>query len=149
MDTKSTESAGDAPLVGRRTTLRAAGAGFGLWFLTSTNGRSMAVEAPAPSALGMASPSSLDPHDIPKYQTPMLMPPVMPKGGQDQGCMSGPNGDYYEISMRQFSQQILPAGLPATTVWGYGAVTAEVSADLLLHHAPVLHDRGHGTAPVR
>jgi spore coat protein A len=30
--------------------------------------------------------------------------------------------DYYEISMRQFQQQILPAGLPKTTVWGYGAV---------------------------
>ena len=26
--------------------------------------------------------------------------------------------------MRQFQQQILPAELPATTVWGYGAVTA-------------------------
>ena len=24
--------------------------------------------------------------------------------------------------MKQFEQQILPAGLPTTTVWGYGAV---------------------------
>jgi FtsP/CotA-like multicopper oxidase with cupredoxin domain len=30
--------------------------------------------------------------------------------------------DYYEIAVRQFSQQILPADLPATTVWGYGSV---------------------------
>ena len=26
--------------------------------------------------------------------------------------------------MKQFSQQILPAGLPRTTVWGYGAVAS-------------------------
>ncbi len=30
------------------------------------------------------------------------------------------NFDYYEIAMQQITQQILPAGLPATTVWAYG-----------------------------
>jgi bilirubin oxidase len=30
---------------------------------------------------------------------------------------------YYEIAVRQFRQQVLPAGLPATTVWSYGSVT--------------------------
>ena len=41
--------------------------------------------------------------------------------------------------MRQFSQQILPAGLPATTVWGYGAVNGAGSKNgLLLHNAPSL-----------
>jgi len=30
--------------------------------------------------------------------------------------------DYYEIAVRQFRQQILPAGMPATTVWSYGSV---------------------------
>ena len=39
----------------------------------------------------------------------------------------GKNADYYEISMKQISQQILPAGMPPTTVWGYGAVTSESS----------------------
>ena len=34
------------------------------------------------------------------------------------------NIDYYEIAMRQFMQQVLSAGLPATTVWGYGTRTA-------------------------
>ena len=28
---------------------------------------------------------------------------------------------HYEIAVRQFVQQILPAGLPATAVWGYGS----------------------------
>jgi FtsP/CotA-like multicopper oxidase with cupredoxin domain len=29
--------------------------------------------------------------------------------------------DYYEIAVRQFDQQILPPGLPRTTVWSYGS----------------------------
>jgi len=36
----------------------------------------------------------------------------------------GKNIDYYEIAVRQFQQQILPAPMPATTVWSYGAVGA-------------------------
>jgi spore coat protein A, manganese oxidase len=28
---------------------------------------------------------------------------------------------YYEIAVRQFSQQVLPGGLPVTTVWSYGS----------------------------
>ena len=66
---------------------------------------------------------TLDPVDVPKYQTPLLIPPVMPRAGTIKR-KGGKNADYYEISMKQFSQQILPAGLPATTVWGYGAVAA-------------------------
>jgi bilirubin oxidase len=41
------------------------------------------------------------------------------------GSVTTPDGgtaEYYEIAMRQFEQQILPEGLPKTTVWGYGAV---------------------------
>jgi bilirubin oxidase len=30
--------------------------------------------------------------------------------------------DYYAIAVRQFQQQILPTGMPATTVWSYGSV---------------------------
>jgi spore coat protein A len=61
---------------------------------------------------------TLDPASVLKYQTPMLVPPAMPRAG----VLGTPEGqvDYYEISMRQFQQQILPPGLPATTVWGYG-----------------------------
>ncbi|HSI97533.1 MAG TPA: multicopper oxidase [Gaiellaceae bacterium] len=29
--------------------------------------------------------------------------------------------DYYEIAVRQFEQQILPSGLPMTSVWSYGS----------------------------
>ncbi|MHB1134624.1 MAG: multicopper oxidase family protein, partial [Chloroflexota bacterium] len=33
----------------------------------------------------------------------------------------GKNGDYYEIAVRQFQQEILPPSLPQTTVWSYGS----------------------------
>src|SRR4249920_1356232 len=61
---------------------------------------------------------ALSPLDIPKWQTPMLIPPQMPRAGVllSRGSLI----DYYEIAVRQFSQQILPTGLPLTTVWGYG-----------------------------
>jgi spore coat protein A len=88
----------------------------------------------------MVSPlatATLNPVSIPKYQTPMLIPPAMPRAGTIKQ-MGGPNVDYYEISMKQFPQQILPAGYPATAVWGYGAVTADSKRGLLLHNAPSL-----------
>jgi FtsP/CotA-like multicopper oxidase with cupredoxin domain len=80
---------------------------------------------------------SLDPLSIPKYQTPLLIPPVMPRAGSIV-LRGGKNADYYEISMRQFGQQMLPAGLPPTTVWGYGAVASQSKNGLLLHNAPSL-----------
>lgn len=55
---------------------------------------------------------TLDPLTIPKYVTPLVIPPVMPNDGI---------ADSYKIAVRQFSQQILPVGLPATTVWSYGS----------------------------
>ncbi|MDH3262253.1 MAG: multicopper oxidase [Acidimicrobiia bacterium] len=91
---------------------------------------------------------TLDPHSVPKYQTPLLIPPVMPKAGTIKN-KDGKNADYYEISMKQFAQQILPAGLPATTVWGYGAVTADTKRGLLLHNAPSLTIEAKHNRPVR
>ena len=52
---------------------------------------------------------TLDPIAVPKYQTPLLIPPAMPKAGTVK-LKGGKNADYYEISMRQIAQQILPAG---------------------------------------
>lgn len=51
---------------------------------------------------------------IPKYVEPLVIPPVMPP----MGTLSGET--YYEIAVKQFKQQVLPAGYPKTTVWGYG-----------------------------
>jgi FtsP/CotA-like multicopper oxidase with cupredoxin domain len=72
----------------------------------------------------------------------------MPKAGTVK-LKGGKNADYYEISMRQFSQQILPASLPATTVWGYGAVASASRRGLLLHNAPSLTIEAMWNRPVR
>ena len=91
---------------------------------------------------------TLGPGSVPKYQTPLLIPPVMPTAGRIT-LTGGKNADYYEISMKQFPQQILPAGLPTTTVWGYGAVTADRRRGLLLHNAPSLTIEAKWGTPVR
>jgi len=98
--------------------------------------------------LAQISGGTLDPNLIPKFQTPLLIPPVMPKAGRIV-VRGGKNVDYYEISMKQFEQQILPAGLPATTVWGYGAVSSESKRGLLLHNAPSLTIEARWNTPVR
>jgi spore coat protein A len=91
---------------------------------------------------------TLDPAAVPKFATPLLIPPVMPKAGTVKQN-SGPDADYYEISMKQFSQQVLPAGLPATTLWGYGPVTSASKSGLLLHNAPSLTIEATAGTPVR
>ena len=69
-----------------------------------------------PGAFAAIPGGSLDPTEIDKFAMPLVIPPAMPKTGQVSGV------DYYEIAVRQFQQQILPAGMPATTVWSYGSV---------------------------
>jgi spore coat protein A, manganese oxidase len=60
--------------------------------------------------------SILEAKDIPKYISALVIPPVMP-----QTTSPDANVDYYEVAVRQFKQQVLPVGLPVTTVWGYGS----------------------------
>ncbi len=54
----------------------------------------------------------IDPTTLPKYVTDLVIPPVL---FDDQGKKSN-----FEISIRQFSQQVLPPGYPETINWGYG-----------------------------
>ena len=96
-----------------------------------------------PKVYGQIPGGTLDPGSVSKYQTPMLIPPAMPRAGIFRKF------DYYEISMKQFSQQILPPGLPATTVWGYGAVKSLNKKGLLLHNAPSLTIEARHNRPVR
>ncbi len=67
---------------------------------------------------------TLDPTLVPKYVTPLVIPPVMNNTGV---------ANDYDIAVRQFSQQILPGGIwntingradvyPPTRVWSYGPV---------------------------
>ncbi|MHB8857656.1 MAG: multicopper oxidase family protein [Bellilinea sp.] len=68
-----------------------------------------------------ASIATLDLTQIQKFVTPLVIPPAMPRTTKIKQ-KAGKNIDYYEIAVRQFQQQILPAGMPATTVWSYGSV---------------------------
>ena len=70
-----------------------------------------AETSPSPEAEGPSQ--RLDPLEIQKYSTLLFIMPVMPP-------VSSSQADQYEVAVRQFSQQVLPADLPATTVWGYG-----------------------------
>jgi FtsP/CotA-like multicopper oxidase with cupredoxin domain len=120
----------------------AGGASAGFYLFGRLPGMSTQV------ALAAISGGTLDPAAVSKYQTPMLIPPVMPRAGTIT-MPGGKPGDYYEISMRQISQQILPPNLPPTTVWGYGAVKSASKRGLLLHHAPSLTIESKWNRPVR
>lgn len=116
-----------------------AGAGFVL-YAYAPGGATRAVAA--------IPGGTLDPLAVPKFVTPMLVPPVMPRAGTIKR-KGGKPVDYYEISVRQLSQQILPVGLPATTVWGYGAVQSASRRGLRVHHAPSLTIEARWKRPVR
>lgn len=100
----------------------------------------------ASAAVGAAGPS-LDPASIPKFVTPLLVPPVMPRAGKIR-MTRGKNVEYYEIAVRQHDQQVLPVGLPATTVWGYGPRVAQGGGPLVFN-APSLTIEAKVGTPVR
>ncbi|GAA2228374.1 multicopper oxidase domain-containing protein [Kitasatospora cystarginea] len=73
---------------------------------------------PAETALPVRAAGALDPTKVEKYVAELVIPPVMPRDYRDRKA----DVDRYTIGVRQFRQQVLPPGNPATTVWGYGSV---------------------------
>ncbi len=70
-------------------------------------------------ALAQVPGGTLPPGSIPKYVTPLVIPPAMPRAAAPPAVRSI---DYYEIAVRQFRQNILPAAMGlTTTVWSYGS----------------------------
>ncbi|HSL28244.1 MAG TPA: hypothetical protein VK900_03505, partial [Anaerolineales bacterium] len=128
-------------MLSRRDFLKLSGAGLLSLYATSRGKLTLRAQAQIPGG-------TLDPHDVPKFVSPLLIPPVMPRAGTIRK-RRGKNADYYEISMKQFAQQILPAGLPPTTVWGYGAVRSASKKGLLLHNAPSLTIEAQAGRPVQ
>jgi spore coat protein A, manganese oxidase len=126
-------------MISRRDFLKLSGAGI-LSLYGATRGK-FALRAQAQIPGG-----TLDPLSVPKYVTPLLIPPAMPRAGKVT-VRGRKNIDYYEIAMRQFQQQILPAGMPITTVWGYGPKTAQNGPQIF--HAPSLTIEAKADTPVR
>jgi spore coat protein A len=91
-----------------------AGAGVGLLMWRYVGGSLRA----RPAGAGV-----LDPAAIPKYVTPLTIPPAMPLSGR-AAKKKGKGAEYYRIGVRQFRQHVLPAqmGLKPTRVWSYGSV---------------------------
>ena len=83
-----------------------------------------------------ATPPLLDASGIAKYVSALLVPPAMP-------VTSGGAVDRYVLGLRQLRQQVLPRGLPATTVWAYGSETSSGT-----HHAPTLSIEATAGRPV-
>jgi FtsP/CotA-like multicopper oxidase with cupredoxin domain len=90
---------------------------------------------------------TLDPNLIKKFKTPLFIVPAMPKAGKIK-LKGGKTADYYEVSTKQFSQQILPTGLPTTTVWGYGPVHSVEGKGPHDYHAPSLTIEAKWDVPV-
>lgn len=63
-------------------------------------------------AVAVIPGGTLDPKTVPRFVTPLVIPPPMPNNGTPH---------HYDITVKQFTQQILPTGFPMTTVWSYGA----------------------------
>ena len=123
----------------RRSFLKLTAAGALALYVSSRGGA-------APRLLAQVPGGTLDPTLIPKYVTPLLIPLTMPRAGKIK-ITGGKNIDYYEIAMRQFQQQILPPGLPNTTVWGYGPKVAQNGPAIF--NAPSLTIEAKYNTPVR
>jgi FtsP/CotA-like multicopper oxidase with cupredoxin domain len=127
-------------LFSRRGFFKIGAGGASLYLVQKLGGESqVAHAAPIPGG-------TLDPDAVDKFVTPLLVPPAMPRAGEIH-APGGPSIDYYEIAVRQLTQQILPAGLPATTVWGYGPAAAHGGP--VLFHAPSLTIEAEHGRPVR
>lgn len=80
----------------------------GFWYGNSAH---LKIDSENTLSLKVGNPN-IDPKTVPKFVTPLVIPPAMPNNGISYN---------YDIIMKQFSQQILPNGFPQTTVWSYGA----------------------------
>ena len=117
-----TESSGR--VVGRRSFLVLTASGILTLYAGAPGARATAVASARPATLALG--------EVPKFVSPLVEPPAMPRSGRTRH--DGDLVDVYRIAMRQFDQQVLPTGWPATTVWGYGP--EDVGRGQVLFHAP-------------
>ena len=110
----------------------------------SSSVRSRGVPFKVPVAAAQIPGGTLDPADVPKYPTPMLIPPVMPRAGTitHAGRQAG-------RLLRDLGAAVRPAD-PARRAPGHDRVglrrrsRRRASRGLLVHNAPVADHRGQG-----
>jgi spore coat protein A, manganese oxidase len=96
----------------RRTFLKTCAASSGLWLVSATT-RGLVRRA---EAAGACNGPTLDLTSIPKYVRDLIVPPAMPRTREIR-TRSNQLADYYEITVQQFQQEIVPG--KQTTVWSY------------------------------
>ena len=117
----------DGWLLTRRQAIKLGTAGGAGFFLATKAG-----SLPRVFAQAVPGPGILDPTLIPTYVNPLVIPPAMPRADKLRPAGMGKQTDYYEIAVREFTQQILPAtdsfgiptAYPPTRVWSYCSALA-------------------------
>jgi bilirubin oxidase len=85
-----------------------------------------ALELPLWLESRSASAAQLDATTIPQFSTQLYILPAMP-------LSSSGSVDSYSLAARPFKQQILPKGLPATPVFGFGSTTNSATFHVPAH----------------
>lgn len=113
--------------------------GIGLWTAVSM------AAAPPPPPPGPSLPGTM----IPKYVNQLLIPPAY----QPTVVTDPVTGDMirhdYTVDVSQFQEQVLPAPLPQTTVWGYGGMVSTPSGPVYLRNSPAATFEATRGIPVR
>ncbi|MCO1604677.1 multicopper oxidase family protein [Desulfosporosinus nitroreducens] len=78
-------------------------------------------------------PTPLDPNSIPKFSDNLVIPPIYePTVVKNHHCQVKSHD--YTVNVSEFNQQILPAGFPDTTVWGYGGRVRDQETGEIIPH---------------
>ncbi|EGW38777.1 spore coat A domain protein [Desulfosporosinus sp. OT] len=97
---------------------------------------------------GSAAPTPLDPTTIPKFVNQFSVPPVFMPTVVKHSVSGKIKSHDYRVTASRFTQQILPEGFPATTVWGYGGKvripeTNEIIPDFRSTPSPTFEAKRH------
>ncbi len=122
----------------RRAFFAFSGAGVLSLWVADTSGAKTIVAQLVPK-------EALAPDAIPRFLDPVVVPGAMPRAGRFLDRLRR-TCDSYTVSVRQFDQQVLPRGLPTTTLWGYGPANAVGTAQ---HSAPSMTIEAVHGRPVR
>ncbi|HIH03547.1 MAG TPA: hypothetical protein HA263_06760 [Methanoregulaceae archaeon] len=80
----------------------------------------LVVAVPVIAAKPAPAPVTLNPKTIPMWVNQLNGPPPVYVPVPSSG-----GGDTYEVNASEFTEQILPPGMPQTTVWGYGGLAKD------------------------